>query len=947
LRIRPFRSLFSLIAVTLAAPSFAAQPPSNATPPPANAPERGVVREEYRIPEHPGAANTRVRYIPLRADPPPREEVLIFEDSLNALSISNQGNWTHQDNSAKPTVWHLDTFYGCQNTAWWCGRIDSTWTFDANRAGYDNNWVQYLQNGAWLDSLPAGQPARLGFRHHFNAELNYDFGKVEVFDFFEGWTILAQFTGKVPNNGPCDTVTVVIPDSIISVFYQNVDRNLHIKIPFRFTFTSDIAYSSADGLYEGDGWSIDNISIKAGTSVRFADNCESGPGQWDMSIFPPVGDLFSISSNVFTEDVCTENRTNVWSDWDPSTQSVVPRLDNLLHTPAIFINRPSEAFMLFDVYRNLPIYACFYYHLRFRTRNTGDPAWSTWVDPTRLVYYGSSKDWARQKVVLPGGAGKDSLQIEFALTDYSQIYCDGLSTSNGVYTFFDNLAVGVVGVAPPAFLQREVDLFNDTFRTTPFFKDDNFNTPQGDSVAVEVSASRGYKLGAMYYRMNGGSWSSTPLLPAAAALPRVRYADVPPGSYPANTTLEYYFSVTDSTNETATLPTGALTDGKYFSASILPVKSATNPTMGCFDSLATILLVNNYAGREPRNYFADNLRAQGYKFDVWEVNAPTSGLGNTPGGEGTSGTYDWPGTPVDALLQYSTIIWHAGSLTSFTLSQQDQALFQSWIQQTGRSRNLWIAGDNVAYELTSRGLDYNSFLSFTCGMRSIRDMWENSPQDTLHPVITGFAGAPSAGRSFHVNTDCPILDKLDMLATSTQGTANGKAAAFLRYPNTFGAATRYATKYASFGLDSSRVLFQGFNFSNIEEGGERLQLSKNVMLDYFKQSPCYTPTSVAEDPAAGAPPLRNALSQNAPNPFNPMTTIRYTIGQSGTVTIRIFNAGGALVRTLVDAPHAPGIYLVRWDGKDGAGNRLGSGVYFYRIDTGSGFRDSKKLILIK
>jgi hypothetical protein len=160
--------LLGLVVVSLAPLSFAAQPPSNVTSPPSGvaASEPGVVREEYLIPEHPETRSGRVRYIPLRADPPPREEILIFEDSLNALSISNQGNWTHQDNSAKPTAWHLDTFYGCQNTAWWAGRIDSTWTFDSNRAGYDNNWIQYLQNGAWLDSLPVGQQAKLGFRHH-------------------------------------------------------------------------------------------------------------------------------------------------------------------------------------------------------------------------------------------------------------------------------------------------------------------------------------------------------------------------------------------------------------------------------------------------------------------------------------------------------------------------------------------------------------------------------------------------------------------------------------------------------------------------------------------------------------------------------------------------------------------------------------------------------------
>lgn len=943
MHLRVFRILIGFaVAVLCAAPAFAAAPP-----PGSQHLDRGVVREEYYVPTTlPSTSVPLSRKLPQRVPPPP-EEVVVFQDSLNALSISNQGNWTHVDNSARPTAWHLDTVYGCQGNAWWCGRVDSSWTFDPNRYGYENSWTQYLQNSVWLDSLPNGQAAKLSFRHHLDVESGFDWARVEVFDLSDDWVELAQYTGKVPNNGSCDTVSIVIPDSIITEFYQNVDRTQHQKISFRFVFTSDIAYSSQDGLYPGDGWSIDNITVKAGNSLRFFDNCESGQGTWVPSIFPPVGDLFAISNNVFTEDICTTNRTNVWTDWDAATLSVVPRQDNLLRTPAIKINRPAESFVLFDVYRNLPLAACYYYHLRYRTRNVTDANWSEWVDPSRLVYYGASKDWARQKVVLPGGANRDSLQVEFGLTDYSQIYCDGVSNSNGVYTFFDNVAVGVVTTAPPVFIQRDIDLFNDTFSTTAFFKDDNFNTALGDSAVVEVSCSKGYKQGFMWYRFNGGSWNSTALQSATPAIPNLKFADVPPSAYPSNTKLEYYFAVRDSADSIAYLPAGAITDAQYFSASVLPLKSATNPSLSCFDSLATVLLVNNFSGREPKNLIADALKAQGYKFDTWNVNAPTSGFGNTPGGAGTTDPYDWPATPVSAITQYSTIIWHAGSLTAFTLSPQDQALMQSWIQQSGKSRNLWIAGDNVAYDLTVNGQEYNSFLGFTCGNRYLRDMWENAPQDTLHPLIQGFAGSPTAGRFFHVNDDCPILDKNDLLATSSQGAAAGKVGLVLKYPNNLGAATRYATKYVSFGSDSARVFFQGFNFSNIEEGGERLNLAKNVMFNYFAVPNCYSPTGVDEEPASESPSIRNYLGQNAPNPFNPSTTIRYSVAQTGPVTIRIFNAGGALVRTLVDAPHAPGEYTVRWDGHDASGNRLSSGVYFYRIETGGGFRDSKKLILLK
>jgi hypothetical protein len=170
---------------------------------------------------------------------------------------------------------------------------------------------------------------------------------------------------------------------------------------------------------------------------------------------------------------------------------------------------------------------------------------------------------------------------------------------------------------------------------------------------------------------------------------------------------------------------------------------------------------------------------------------------------------------------------------------------------------------------------------------------------------------------------------------------------FLRYPNNFPAATRFATKYVSFGSDSARSVLQAFSFGNIEETGERIRLIKNIMTDYFQVPACYYPTGVEDDPAAQAPPIPNQLFQNAPNPFNPETTIRYSLAGPGRATIRVYNAGGALVRTLVDRHHAAGQYTVRWDGKDDAGHRLSSGVYFYKLESASGASEARKLLMLK
>ncbi len=491
------------LAAALAAPCEAAPRPAQ----PAEAPvlERGVVREEIPVWTSPANRSGRLSRRPHRA-PPPLEEVVVFSDSLEGHPLDDENGWTHSDASGDPAAWHLDSLLACQGKAWWCGRVDSTWVFDSNRAGYANSWTHYLENSVRLDTIPAGTVARLGFKHYFNAEKDYDYGLVQVLDLTQGWVDLATFTGKIPSHGGgCDTFSVAIPESIRTQYYTDPQNPLPVY--FRFVFTSDIGFSSSDGLYDGDGWVIDNITVRAGTQVRFFDNGENGIGNWSWTVLPPVGDFFALSNNVTTEDLCTDNRTNVWVDWDPVIQSVIPRLNNLLNTPPVAVQRSDRVVVNFDVYRNLPLNACFYYHLNYRTKNVGG-GWSAWTDPTRLLYYGATKDWARQKVVLAGASGKDSVMVQLALTDFGQIYCDGSQTANGVYTFFDNVAVGITGTSPPILIQRDLDLYQDTFNTAAFFKDDNINSALGDSAVVQVSAARGYKNGFLHYRVNGGSFLS-------------------------------------------------------------------------------------------------------------------------------------------------------------------------------------------------------------------------------------------------------------------------------------------------------------------------------------------------------------------------------------------------------------------------------------------------------
>ena len=94
------------------------------------------------------------------------------------------------------------------------------------------------------------------------------------------------------------------------------------------------------------------------------------------------------------------------------------------------------------------------------------------------------------------------------------------------------------------------------------------------------------------------------------------------------------------------------------------------------------------------------------------------------------------------------------------------------------------------------------------------------------------------------------------------------------------------------------------------------------------------PASAGTVTAAPIPQPRSALLQNSPNPFNPTTTIRFDVGSPGHVTLRIYDVGGRLVRTLVDRHLSGATHFVAWDGRDDAGLPAASGVYFYRLKTG-------------
>jgi len=93
-------------------------------------------------------------------------------------------------------------------------------------------------------------------------------------------------------------------------------------------------------------------------------------------------------------------------------------------------------------------------------------------------------------------------------------------------------------------------------------------------------------------------------------------------------------------------------------------------------------------------------------------------------------------------------------------------------------------------------------------------------------------------------------------------------------------------------------------------------------------------------------PVEFSLAQNTPNPFNPWTSINYTVPTVSNVSVAVFNVLGENVRTLVNGVQEAGTWSVVWDGLNNDGLKVSSGVYFYKMTAGN-YSETKKMTLIR
>jgi hypothetical protein len=329
--------------------------------------------------------------------------------------------------------------------------------------------------------------------------------------------------------------------------------------------------------------------------------------------------------------------------------------------------------------------------------------------------------------------------------------------------------------------------------------------------------------------------------------------------------------------------------------------------------------------------------------DRFDVLGPSSAVGNSLASRVTNNV-------TQIIDVYKTIIWNSGNLSSATIGDgtgwqeksDDFGLLYEWIDTSSEGIGLYISGDGVASEWFHR-------LGGT-GAMQLRSDYINFNLVSDDHVAFGEPVSPlltATGASFihHGVPDqlialggCPLINRFDVLEPI------GSAIIEFPYPNSgYGAVISQQT-INSVG-ETAVVVLSGFSYHYIRDSHLGWPVARVEHLsDILRKLPYILPQPTGVDPTIE---FVNALEPNYPNPFNPVTTIRYSIKERAHVSLKVYNAAGQLVTTLVDEVQSPEqVSPVTWHGLNNAGQSVSSGVYFYKFVT-KDFAKTRKMVVLK
>ena len=319
-----------------------------------------------------------------------------------------------------------------------------------------------------------------------------------------------------------------------------------------------------------------------------------------------------------------------------------------------------------------------------------------------------------------------------------------------------------------------------------------------------------------------------------------------------------------------------------------------------------VLIVDDDGGQSSQTIYEEAMSNMGIGYQVW--------------------SHQVKGDPVAAdLADFKHIFWLTGTSKANTISYWSRQALKDFLDNGGNLCLSSVTMDSVMY--------YDSLF-----MDTYLHARQFDSQGTIH--YEGVAGSalgngvkfePIAGNPVGVY---PALLPLNGGEAAFDGNFNGNRILGVTYSGTYRTvALTFPIEVVSNAPATVGMFPRDTLFSRIMEFFGRI------------------PTDVGDDHGSSLP-TEFSLAPNYPNPFNPTTTISYTINRTSDgstpkrMRLEVFNAIGQRVKMLVDKIQSPGTYSVEWDGTASDGEKVSSGVYFYRLSREDA-AISRKMMLIK
>ncbi len=348
-------------------------------------------------------------------------------------------------------------------------------------------------------------------------------------------------------------------------------------------------------------------------------------------------------------------------------------------------------------------------------------------------------------------------------------------------------------------------------------------------------------------------------------------------------------------------------------------------------------------------YWREAFQYNGYSlYDIFSTQAPSSGQHNGLGAHADLGD----------LAQYEAVVWDSGDLSAFTIGNAapadkafDSFLLDDWLTSTPHNTWLWVLGNQVAHDL---GVG-EPFLAQTLGVDLLDSVsYYDDVTDILVPLAFPVHPALLGDCSYWVLGGCPTVENISLVAPlssnplavtafewEVEGMPGAVAGTLNMDPDGNGLSTGATGHY-------NWVAHNPYGYPQVTDAGcdshPGLDYARFMVQDIlaylFGYYPDAAPDGVPEDT-----PVVTRLAGHYPNPFNPDTKIHFGLASTEHVRLAVYDLAGRKVRTLVDERLEPAYYEVGWDGRNAAGHRVASGVYFYTLRAGDYSADGKMVLL--